>query len=98
MSAEPKCPCPPGTVTSSDCLIYFDADCGGCSGIVSPKHEPSCGVERGPHWVPKQRSCNSPGCDSPAQSWTIRTPWGSISDWLCDAHIGDLVSAARRIG
>ncbi|KJR10284.1 DUF5131 family protein [Gordonia sihwensis] len=27
-----------------------DEHCGGCSGLVSPKHEPACGVEPGPHW------------------------------------------------
>ena len=31
---------------------YFDADayCRGCSGLVSPKHVPTCGTEPGEHW------------------------------------------------
>ncbi|QDH85191.1 hypothetical protein SEA_SALVADOR_57 [Gordonia phage Salvador] len=31
---------------------YYDPDqyCGGCSGLVSPKHEPACGREPGKHW------------------------------------------------
>jgi protein gp37 len=29
---------------------HFDTDCGGCSGLLSPAHEPSCGVEPGRHW------------------------------------------------
>lgn len=29
---------------------YFDARCGGCSGLVSPRHEPSCGREPGKDW------------------------------------------------
>jgi protein gp37 len=31
-------------------IHYYDAHCGGCSGILSPAHEPSCGVEPGKHW------------------------------------------------
>lgn len=40
-----------------DFIRYFDADayCRGCSGLLSPKHEPSCGTEPGEHsgidWV-----------------------------------------------
>ncbi|QLF84104.1 hypothetical protein KNV15_gp57 [Gordonia phage Jambalaya] len=31
---------------------YYDPDlyCGGCSGLVAPKHEPACGREPGKHW------------------------------------------------
>ncbi|RPA65778.1 phage Gp37/Gp68 family protein [Gordonia oryzae] len=29
---------------------YFDTDCNGCSGIISPAHEPACGNEPGRHW------------------------------------------------
>lgn len=29
---------------------YFDTGCRGCSGLVSPAHEPTCGTEPGPHW------------------------------------------------
>lgn len=29
---------------------YFDTNCSGCSGLVSPSHEPSCGTEPGRHW------------------------------------------------
>lgn len=31
-------------------IHYFDTDCGGCSGLVSPAHEPACGNEPGAHW------------------------------------------------
>jgi hypothetical protein len=31
-----------GTVIAA----YFEPNCGGCSGIVSPAHEPSCGIEQ----------------------------------------------------
>lgn len=40
-----------------DLIRYFDADsyCRGCSGLLSPKHEPACGTELGEHsgidWV-----------------------------------------------
>ena len=33
-----------------DLIRYYETGCGGCSGLVSPKHEPSCGVEPGAHW------------------------------------------------
>lgn len=31
-------------------IHYFEPKCNGCSGIVSPAHEPSCGTEPGAHW------------------------------------------------
>lgn len=35
---------------SLDFVHHFETDCGGCSGLVYPKHEPACGVEPGAHW------------------------------------------------
>ncbi len=31
-------------------LEYVETGCGGCSGLPSPQHEPSCGVEEGRFW------------------------------------------------
>lgn len=31
-------------------IHHFEPTCGGCSGLLSPAHEPSCGVEPGKHW------------------------------------------------
>ena len=45
VSAEPLL----GPITL-EFVSYYDADCRGCSGLASPEHEPSCGVEPGRHW------------------------------------------------
>lgn len=37
-------------LVSLDLVRYVDTGCRGCSGLTSPEHEPTCGVEPGDHW------------------------------------------------
>ncbi len=66
-------------------IHYFESDCGGCSGLVSPAHEPACGTEPGPHWGLDWVVC---GGESGPGARPMHPAWAqSLRDECADAKV-----------